>query len=635
MYLLDKIAGISIFFTELIDTRILRGDSMNYTSWMFVSGMSSGLIASLVFIFLFIRDKKAYLGIIALGWIIFFIHRLLGLFSIFNYTKIFFALRYALYFVSVFLFIYGMHSFIEKTINKWWIVVFGVCTIYISITNSINLPRVLQNIPFVFPGIALVWSGISIIKSKKNMRIGKYIVGWDFIVWGIYLISFSFLGNIIWLMPIGNFTSSLVFNVFAFGILILYFETILLRLEKSEERYKLLVELSPDAIGVAIDGEIAFANNAALKLLRTDSIEQLNGHKLKEFLHPDYFEYGEERFKMLFDTKEAQSPNEIKIKALDDTVIEVESAIAPFPYNNKMCVLGIARDITERKNAERLKKHIEEKTRLLKETQELENLRNDFFANISHELRTPLNIILGSIQLFEMNNKRNYEKTNLNDKKYIKVIKQNCNRLLKLVNNLIDITKIDTGFYKTNFQNHNIVNIIENITLSVVDYVANKDIALVFDTDIEEKIIACDPDKIERIILNLLSNAIKFTRRQGHILVKINDDVDNINIIVKDDGLGIPKEKQQIIFERFKQVENTLSRSNEGSGIGLSLVKSLVEMHHGTISVKSEYGKGTEFTIKLPIRTISEENTIENSNFSMNQTLIERISIEFSDIYGA
>jgi PAS domain S-box-containing protein len=602
---------------------------------MFVSGMSSALILSLVFIFLFIRDKKVYLGIIASGWSIFFIHKLLGLFSMFNYIKSIAALRNVLYLISIFIFIYGMYSFIQQSMKKAWIVAFVVGVIYIIIANSINMSYVLQNIVFVIPGSALICSAKSIIKSKKNMKIGEYIVGCDFILWGIQLITFPFLGNIVSFIPIGNFIASLIFNIFAFGNIALYFETILLRLDKSEERYKLLVELSPDAIGVVIDEEIVFANNASLKLLRTGRIEDIQGHNLKEFLYPDYIQYGQERFEQLFFTKKDQPPNEIKIKALDGTVIDVESSIALFPYKDKMGILGIARDITERKNAERLKKRIEEKTRLLKETQELDNLRNDFFANISHELRTPLNIILGSIQLFEMNNERNHEKGCLNDRKYIKVIKQNCNRLLKLVNNLIDITKIDTGFYNTNFQNHNIVSIVENITLSVVDYVANKDIELIFDTDIEEKIIACDPDKIERIILNLLSNAIKFTSVKGHILVKINDCIDNISISIRDDGVGIPKDKQELVFERFKQVENTLSRSNEGSGIGLSLVKSLVEMHRGSIAVESKYGEGTEFIISLPVRTIEEENTIDESKFSINNTLIERISIEFSDIYEA
>ncbi|SHK43679.1 PAS domain S-box-containing protein [Paramaledivibacter caminithermalis DSM 15212] len=610
-------------------------DSMSYMSWMFVSSMSSAFIASLVFIFLFIRDKNAYLGVIALGWNIFFIHRLLGFFNISKHIKIFSSLRYVLYFICVFLFIYGIHLFFQQPMKKWWIAIFGVCITYKIIENITDSLYILDRILLILPYVVLAWSGITIIKYPKNIGIGKYIVGWDFIIWGINLIFFTYLGNDSRFIPIANIIFSLIFNVFAFSGVILYFESILQKLEKSEERYKLLVELSPDAIGISIDGKIVFANKAALNLLKTDNIEKIKGEKLENFLHEDYYKHGQEKITISPNTKEKPHLNEIKIKALDGTDIDIETAIAAINYDDKSGILCIARDITERKRAERLKKSVEEKTRLLKEAEKLENLRNEFFANISHELRTPLNIILGSIQLLEMYNNDECKKISINKEKYINIIKQNCYRLLKLVNNLIDITKIDTGFYKTDFQNCNIVDVVENITLSVVDYAKNKDISLIFDTNVEEKIIACDPDKMERIILNLLANAIKFTERQGNILVKINDNIDNIDISIKDDGIGIPEDEQQIIFERFKQVESTLSRSKQGSGIGLSLVKSLVEMHDGTISVKSEYGKGTEFIINFPVRTILEENITKNNNFSINQTLIERISIEFSDIYGA
>lgn len=608
---------------------------MNFRLWMAICSVGNGIIIFLVFIFLFIKDKEKYLGIVSVGWAIFIVHRLLRILSILEDIEIYAYVGYILYYIMIFIFIYGIHSFIEKPIKKWWIAALGICIAYEGVGNIIKLPYVMQSIIYIFPSIVLVWSGINIIKSKKHMGIGKLIVGWDFIVWGMQLTIFTILKNISWFITVGYFVYSLIFNILAFGILISYFETILKRLEKSEERYKLLVDLSPDAIGVVMDEKLTFANAAALKLLNANKLEQVKEYPYKKFLHPDYFEYGEKRFKALFNTKEPKSPKEIKIKALDGTVVEVETSIAPFPHGNKIGVLGIARDITERKNTERLKKSIEEKTRLLKEVENLENLRNEFFTNISHELRTPLNIILGIIQLRERDSNNISETDRYKiEEKNIKIIKQNCYRLLRLVNNLIDITKIDAGFYKANLQNCNIVNIVEDITLSVVDYIENNDITLVFDTEIEEKIIACDLDKIERIMMNLLSNAIKFTEKKGNILVCIKDDIDNIIITVKDNGIGIPKEKIDTIFERFKQVENTLTYSQKGSGIGLSLVKSLVEMHGGTISVKSEYLKGTEFIIKLPVKIIPEKITEKNNNFSIQQTLIERISIEFSDIYG-
>ncbi len=279
-------------------------------------------------------------------------------------------------------------------------------------------------------------------------------------------------------------------------------------------------------------------------------------------------------------------------------------------------------------------KMIRENKRLMEELIETDKLKTDFFSNISHELKTPLNLILSAVQLILHYKEKDTEAAqNMNIDKYIYIIKQNTYRLIKLVNNLIDITRIDSGFFKINLRNGNIIEVIEEITLSTVDYVQSKKREIVFDTDIEEKIMAFDATMIERVILNLISNAVKFTEAGDSISVAIYDQGENLLIIVKDTGLGIPKEKQEIIFEKFKQVDTSLSRIHEGSGIGLSLVKALIEMHKGKISVHSEDGKGTEFIIQLPIRQISEEENRRQMNHNANNNKVETMQIEFSDIY--
>ncbi|MEJ8554827.1 ATP-binding response regulator [Tepidibacter sp. Z1-5] len=277
---------------------------------------------------------------------------------------------------------------------------------------------------------------------------------------------------------------------------------------------------------------------------------------------------------------------------------------------------------------------IKENKRLLEETIEYDRLKIEFFSNISHELKTPLNIIFSTTQLLSLyikNDNEDFEATKINN--HINIMKQNCYRLLRLINNLIDITKIDSGFEELNLQNENIVEVVENITLSTAEYVKSKSRTIIFDTNVEEKIIAFDPYKMERIILNLISNSIKFTKPNDKIEVKIYVGVENVIISVKDTGIGIQKEKQKMIFERFRQVDHLLRRSHEGSGIGLSLIKSLIEMHDGKISVKSEYGKGTEFIIELPIKIIPEEENIHIVDDFPKQTNVEKIHIEFSDIY--
>jgi len=259
-------------------------------------------------------------------------------------------------------------------------------------------------------------------------------------------------------------------------------------------------------------------------------------------------------------------------------------------------------------------------------------LQGEFLANVSHELKTPLNVISTTVQLFNLY----YSKGCLYEKKdsvikYIESMQQNCNRLSKLINNIVDLSKIDAGFFELNLSNNNIVEIVEEIVTSVTNFVERKDLNIIFDTDIEEKIIACDPEKIERILLNLISNAIKFSNKGGEIFIELKDKNEFIELSVKDSGIGIENKYFDLIFDRFKQVDRSLSRSNEGTGIGLSLVKSIVELHGGSISVESEVGKGSKFTVKLPCTKVMQENMLFSSDISNKN---ENIQVEFSDVYA-
>lgn len=291
-------------------------------------------------------------------------------------------------------------------------------------------------------------------------------------------------------------------------------------------------------------------------------------------------------------------------------------------------IITTGRDITDEKKLELEKK-------LMEDALQVESLKNEFFANISHEFKTPLNIILASLQVIAQNidNNNIIISDNFNFNKYTSSIKQNSYRLLRLANNLIDITKIDTGYYEIHKKNCNIISVIEDITLSVAQYINDKNIELLFDTSTEELIIGCDPDKIERIMLNLLSNAVKYTGSNGYIYVNIDTTDDYVIISVKDTGIGISRENQAIIFERFMQVDDTLTRKCEGSGIGLSLVKSLVEMHGGKIAVYSLEGIGSEFTFTLPKITIPNSTIIYNLD-DASHSKVEKCNIEFSDIYA-
>lgn len=402
-------------------------------------------------------------------------------------------------------------------------------------------------------------------------------------------------------------------------------------LRQSQNKYKKLVELAPDAVLIHDKNKITFINKSGTNLIGYDTDKEIIGESIFRFIHEDSIDIAKEHIeRAVSNLNTSDAPFELRIISKDGKVIGVEAMDIGFVDGNKVLVMAVMRDITERKKTEELKKTVEENAKLLAEAMEYDKIKNEFFANISHELRTPLNVILGVLQLLIIYNDK--ETKNIrNMDRYINIMKQNCYRLLRLVNNLIDITKIDAGFFKIKPKSNDIVRIVEEITLSVADYVEEKGLTLEFDTSVEEKIIKCDPDQMERIILNLLSNSIKFTNPGGKISVFLDDKGDSIAIRVKDTGIGIPEDKKELIFERFRQVDKSLTRDHEGSGIGLSLVKSLVEMHGGTIKVISGENCGSEFIIEIPAdESLSRD---EEGSVVVEGGHIERIKVEFSDIY--
>ena len=272
----------------------------------------------------------------------------------------------------------------------------------------------------------------------------------------------------------------------------------------------------------------------------------------------------------------------------------------------------------------------------LKHAVEIESLKSEFFANLSHEFKTPLNIILSTVQLvmnyIEVNNE--YPDYNMFNK-CLSNIKQNSYRILKIANNLIDMSKIDGNFYSINMGNYNIVEVVENIVQSLAEYMKDNKRNIIFDTMEEEIITAFDPDQIERIILNLLSNAMKFTSHGGNIYVdmEVNDGCNKVIIKISNDGEKINFEDRLRIFERFTQSESLLTRRAEGTGIGLTLVKSLVKLHNGEVYVNTEFEEGTQFCIELPIRKIKN---FKNNNVREKSIVskVEKFNTEFSDIYN-
>ena len=226
---------------------------------------------------------------------------------------------------------------------------------------------------------------------------------------------------------------------------------------------------------------------------------------------------------------------------------------------------------------------------------EVDELKSRFFTNISHEFRTPLTLILGPVkQIIETT-----EDGRIRDD--LQVVHRNANRLLALVNQLLDVAKLESGTMKLRTVPQNIVPFLKSLVMSFASYAERKRITLTCSSTPEDINAYIDAEKLEKIITNLLSNAFKFTPEGGTIDVAVTRDEGRVNIAVRDTGTGIPAEKMSRIFDRFYQVDGSHTRPHEGTGIGLSLTRELVELHKGSIEVESVEGKGTTFVARIPL----------------------------------
>lgn len=273
---------------------------------------------------------------------------------------------------------------------------------------------------------------------------------------------------------------------------------------------------------------------------------------------------------------------------------------------------------------------LEEKLSELKRKNEEEEINKELLANISHEFKTPVNVIYSAIQMQDLKRESNDMNEIL---KFNSIIKQNCYRLIRLINNFIDSSKLTQQDYNLNLKCLNIVNIVENTTMSILSFAEMKGINIIFDTEEEELFVYADKDLIERTILNILSNAIKYNEENGKIDVLVGTRKENIIIEIEDNGIGIPKEKVKYIFNRYERVQTSEARYKEGSGLGLNIVKEIINKFNGSVKIESEESIGTKITIIIPKIEYNEELYEDYSDgFNFKNDIIQKVDLEMSDI---
>ncbi|MED3622712.1 two-component system histidine kinase PnpS [Neobacillus thermocopriae] len=229
------------------------------------------------------------------------------------------------------------------------------------------------------------------------------------------------------------------------------------------------------------------------------------------------------------------------------------------------------------------------------ELKKLEQMRKDFVANVSHELKTPVTSIKGFTETLldgAMNNKETLEA-------FLSIIQKESDRLQSLIEDLLDLSKIEQQGFKLSIVPLNIYILLDEVVALLQGKAQPKEINLELISEKKNVMITGDVDRLKQVFINLIGNAITYTPAKGNVKVVLIDCQEHVRIHVKDSGVGIEKEEIPRIFERFYRVDRARSRNSGGTGLGLAIVKHLVEAHHGTISVRSNLGEGSEFIIEL------------------------------------
>lgn len=376
-------------------------------------------------------------------------------------------------------------------------------------------------------------------------------------------------------------------------------ENTIMNIEQSEKTYKLLLQTLPEGIVIVnpTTKKHIYRNEASIRMLKTIGLEKLN-ESIKTYLKEE--NYGNFR------------------RFTIDKLNNVDISLAIVKREEEGSLIVVFRMLDCEFKSTQLEKE-------LNRIKEKNKFKTEFLSNVAYDIKKPIN------KIFETNNnlienKGKYNSENINN--HTRLVKQNCYRLIRLLNNIEYVSRIDNGTCTLELRKCDIVKLLENIVKISKTYTDKKGIDISFKSEVNKKILSLDIDKVEKIILNILSNAIKFTDTGGKIDINLYMHNEQVCISIKDTGIGIPKDKTEVIFENFEQLDTTLSRGCEGTGMGLSVVKKLANLNNIKINVESELNKGSEFIITLPNNIVSKNIKLQDK-FAQD----EKIDIEFSDIY--
>ncbi len=372
-------------------------------------------------------------------------------------------------------------------------------------------------------------------------------------------------------------------------------------LKASEARYRSLIEATAQIIwSTAPDGEIT-SEQPGWQAFTGQSCEEMRGLGWLNAVHPDDRGRTAENWAIAIAN---QTPYEIehRLRRHDGTYRYMSARAVPVLESDETVRewIGAHSDITDRKQVEAEREQLLVREQAAREEAEVANrVKDEFLATLSHELRTPLNAILGWVQLLQT---RRFDSAT--SSRALETIDRNARSLAQLIDDVLDVSRIVTGKLHLRVEPVDLQAVIEAAIETVRPAIAAKEIQLIFDPQQPVGCVSGDSDRLRQVVWNLLSNAIKFTDERGRVKVKLLSNKGQVQICICDTGQGISPEFLPYVFDRFRQADGSITRVHGGLGLGLSIVRHLVELHGGTVEADSQgLGRGATFTVSLPLLT--------------------------------
>ena len=375
-----------------------------------------------------------------------------------------------------------------------------------------------------------------------------------------------------------------------------------LALRESEEQNRLLFEESPDAIVLFDDNRKMKRLNRAFETLTGYTAEQLAGKSLEELglvSHEQTIALSEQVLQHIR-TNNRFATVELQLRHAGGDLYDVGVRIFGLTLRGQQHYLAAMHDITTEKKAE------ETLLRANSEFAQAARTKDEFLANMSHELRTPLNAILA---LSESMLEEVQGPLNPSQRDYLCQVNESGSHLLTLINDILDLSKVEAGRLDIQLDIVSVADICQTSIVFVKEIAFKKSLRLALHLNDQMAEIEVDPRRMKQMLVNLLSNAVKFTPEKGQVILEVDVDMEagTVCFAVQDNGIGIASDDITKLFQPFKQLDSSLSRQHEGTGLGLALVRSLAELHGGSVTVESQFGQGSRFTIILPYRIQDRE----------------------------